>query len=589
MGGKSRTQARADLRLDLKDSGALWSDAELDRCIERAVADLSRFLPREKVYEESLQFAVTAETVTMPKAADGSGIVNTESLSGVVAGETCTIDGQPDVPRTFRWNVQDADDSITGLTVIVTGTDEDESAITEAIHYIAGDTKNGVGKKYFKNVYSVEIDQIAGNGAGDVFELGWGAYTDVWVSLAHKPVKWGSETSVTDVDDNAIVRNTDFYIDYINGRIKAISGGDIVAGDTVTISYTKGQVWLDLSSLADLIRVDRVEYPVGDVPQSFVPTETWGKILIINGGPEQAGQTRMSEDKQVRVYYFAEHHPPADYSPATYPEFLENTVLLASSAYALFIEALQYEHAAVNSLSSIAAIHTLAATALNTVIDFVDEAHTQAGTATTFLNNNVNEDSKYWLTKITTDIAGLRTDFLTAVDAMATALGLVCTNSLDKATTGAEGYLDTYDGNINTVNLGADVAAQGANYARARAEIAVARIQQAMAYGREAELRLDDLRTYIEQAAGWGRVADGFFADTRLRLEMAHARISLAGQYLAQIDRYQTSANANLIIADKFKEEAIERRNEAWAIWRDPKQYMGDFSFVSPRQTSRQS
>ena len=36
---KDRTVMRADLRTDLKDSGALWSDSELNRCIEKAVAD----------------------------------------------------------------------------------------------------------------------------------------------------------------------------------------------------------------------------------------------------------------------------------------------------------------------------------------------------------------------------------------------------------------------------------------------------------------------------------------------------------------------------------------------------------------------
>jgi len=35
-----------DLRLDLKDSGALWSDPELTRCVEKAVADYSRLVPR---------------------------------------------------------------------------------------------------------------------------------------------------------------------------------------------------------------------------------------------------------------------------------------------------------------------------------------------------------------------------------------------------------------------------------------------------------------------------------------------------------------------------------------------------------------
>ena len=91
MGGKSLLQCRADLRLDLKDSGALWSDAELNRCIERATADLSRFLPDEKIYEDSLQFAVADESVTFPKDT---------SLDAVVADDVpLTVDVDARVRR----------------------------------------------------------------------------------------------------------------------------------------------------------------------------------------------------------------------------------------------------------------------------------------------------------------------------------------------------------------------------------------------------------------------------------------------------------------------------------------------------------
>ncbi|GAH00980.1 unnamed protein product, partial [marine sediment metagenome] len=37
-------------------------------------------------------------------------------------------------------------------------------------------------------------------------------------------------------------------------------------------------------------------------------------------------------------------------------------------------------------------------------------------------------------------------------------------------------------------------------------------------------------------------------------------------------------------LADRFRAEADERRNEVYSIWRDRKQYIGDFTAGSMRQ-----
>src|SRR4030042_280053 len=118
MGGKTRTQMRSDLRLDLKDSGSLWSDAELNRCVEKAVSDLSRFKPRGKILEKSLQFAVTDESWTSPATTSLTAIVNAQSIN-VAAPANLTISGQPDVPRVLTLTITDADSSAYGITFTV--------------------------------------------------------------------------------------------------------------------------------------------------------------------------------------------------------------------------------------------------------------------------------------------------------------------------------------------------------------------------------------------------------------------------------------------------------------------------------------
>ncbi|KKL76185.1 hypothetical protein LCGC14_2047410, partial [marine sediment metagenome] len=81
----------------------------------------------------------------------------------------------------------------------------------------------------------------------------------------------------------------------------------------------------------------------------------------------------------------------------------------------------------------------------------------------------------------------------------------------------------------------------------------------------EANSRVANLRTYIEQSAGWALIARGF-------AEEAAGHLGNMDRYLQEANLYQQSATGNLLLAERFREEAVERRNEAWAIWRDPHQ-----------------
>lgn len=599
MGGKNKLQMRSDLRLDLKDSGALWSNAELDRCIERAVADLSRFLPKEKVYEESLQFAITSEAFTAPKDTDDDYIVDDQTLESKVAGDTFTLTGsQPDTPRPVTIALTDSGSVITDFVFIVKGAGENDKAIEEAFHFGSGLIQTG--KKDFKHITEVELDQVAGTAvAATKLNVGIGAYTTCWVYLANKPIKWGSET-VTDAASNACARDTDFYIDYFNGRIKAISGGEIAAEEVCSINYTKSQLGIDLSSLADLIRVERMEYPVGDVPQTFVTWDIWANLLYITGGYET--QASMAEDKHVAVYYAAEHQAPNDYAPGSYPGFLDNTILLAAGAFALFIYSLKHEHQATTDMASVraefaltTAIHTLLASVLVNVKKYLD--------------NNSDADAAGILADITTEVANLRAAITTALEAANAYLDEVDTTDL----AGAEGvwadysdyitgatapsmkkYLEDGDAFLNTVDVGGegtDVARAHAEYARACAEIAgahekkradflqeaTARTNAAMGYTQEAAQRLSTVRSYIEQAMGYRDVASVF-------ARQAEAYIAQINTYLSEARGYAESAGAEMVLADRFRDEAIERRNEAWNIWRDRKQYIGDYVGSPVRQ-----
>ena len=605
MGNKTKLQMRTDLATDLKITIATeMSATELNRCIDRAYSDLNRFLPDEKIFEDSNQFAVADESVTFPADTDLDAVVADEDLQAAAAGSTAPLDGQPDVPRPLTVTITDSNLSINGMVITIKGTDKDDQGVQETYSYIRGDSKTIVGKKYFKNVLRVDFIQLSGGGPGDLLDIGYETYTDVWVDLANSPIKWQSDSGVGD-DDVAIVRNTDYYIDYANGRVKAISGGLIAKDEVCEFTYKKSPIGIDISNLPGLIRVQRVEYPVGDIPQTFVTGDTFGKYFVVTGMGESEDQGMMAEDKQYRIYYDAEHHSPGEYSPGTEPGFLTGTVELAANAYALYILALKQEHQAVTDL-----------TAARTSLTAANSFHTQLQTALTnmkkYLDNNSEIDAAGIIKNIGDDVAELRTKIITAadlindlVDGADTDLGsattardnyMGTTNYVDGDTApDIKKYLDDGDALLNEVAKGGE----GQEVPRAYAEYAkivkdalvaaheqdrafyqqnaTARTNAAMAAANEVAQRLSHLRTYLEETAGYVAISNSFGT-------IAEHRATDIVTMLQQAAQYVNAAGADMSSADRFKAEADERRNEVYSIWRDRKQYIGDFTGSSVRQ-----
>ena len=592
---KNLTEMLADIRLDLYDTSTTWSNAELTRCIKRAVGDLSRFLPRELTHEVTIDTDIDDESFTTPAASDTDAIVDAKDISSSVAGDTCTIaDYTPDLPRPIIVTVTDANASITAFRIIVKGNDADENYIEESF-YLAGGLVQ-TGKRYFKRVTEVEIDEITGNGASDVLDVGTGSSTGVWMQLANRPIEHDSEAI-----DGSYTRDTDYEMDYQQGRICLKSGTTMSEGTAYVIDYTKSLIHVDLSSLKDFIRVDRVEYPVGSVPQDFVTPEVYDKILIIRSGQTHS-QEKMSDEYHVCIYYRASQLPPNASAPGSYPSFLDYTVELAAAAYALFIKAVMYEHQAITDFASartetglanteadkVAAEVALANTALDGVSFTNSGTYIAAAvTALTAANGEVA------LANAALDAVAM-TDIETALAAANTILDAVLSTSLDRATVGAEGLLDAGDDHINAVGLGNRVPENYREFAQARADIARARVETALAYAQEAAQRLAEMQTYISEASGYSTTAASYINEAAQRtnaaiaeLQEQQAMITQAQGYLGTAYAYQQScqaylgtaniysqvAQANLQAAQVFRNEAIERRNEAWTIWRSPPDY----------------
>ncbi len=579
MGSKVLTDYLADMRLDLKDSGTLWSDAELTRCIERAVSDLSRFLPRERDCEMTIDLSIS-ESFTTPAATDTDYFVDNKDISASVAGNTCTLaHSAPDLPRPIIVTVTDANASITVITLIVKGRDADGS-YQEEYFYISGGLVQ-TGKKYFSLISEVEIDEITGNGAGDALDVGTGDNVGVWVELANHPIKFQSESI------SGYVLDTDYEMDYTGGKIRKKTDGSMAAAATAyTITYTKSETSFTLDSIPDIVRLERIEYPAGGVPQTFAKYTVWNNVVTILGS-EQESQSAYSDAQHLVIQYLTKHMPPTTAVPGTYPDFLDWTVELAADAYALFMKAIQYEHAAITDLTEMKT--TLGYLGIGTgspslVYKAIEDA--LAKVATYLESNGTTDNAKDVLANITDDATRLRDYILTPATTAPTAgdlfksfeaLGKVAVVDLDAATVGSGAWLLEGELLINAVNTGAQVPENYANFARAKIDTGLARVQTAAVYVQEANTILSMLRSYIEEAGGWQRMGEDFVAE-------AQGRVAEAQSILAEAAQYQQSVQSNLVIAEQFRTEAIERRNEAWAIWSDPKQFAPMYSLGQGNQ-----
>jgi hypothetical protein len=613
------------------------------------------------VLEDTLSFDVTDESITTPATTNLTAICSAADIN-VAAGSTLTISGQPDVPRVLTLTLTDANSSTYGATFTVRGTDKFGKALTEQLHYNRGMSKTLTGIKEFKTVYEVELESDSGSGAGDTLSVGYSTTYTSWIYLAYKPIEEKSETVTNAAGTTTYSRDTDYLMDYYNGRIKLISGGSMAASTAYLIDYKKDNINIDLTSIPDLIRVDRVEYPVGDVPQNFVPYECYEneKLVVITGkSGDTEGQEIMSEADHIRVYYSSEHQPALDDMPGTTPEFLDNTIIASANAYALFQYAEKQEHQAATDLASartaLEAANTnqtdidSAFTSMkkyldnNTNVDAVGMLASMSTNLTAFdtaitdaitvLDNNSGADAKETLKDIIDDAANLRTAIETALDAVAAGLPPVVSTDIvaantagalidDQATLG-EAYLTTGSATINTVNVGGEQSEVSLAYAKycemelgkstaytnqqaGYNQTATARTNSMMVFIQEAAQRLSNLRSYIEVSLAYKGIGDSFISEANAIVNGLSVLLAKAAQYVeiaksfAQqantlilqnqsyetvAQRYLDSSAACMLLADKFRTEAQDRRDEVWAIWRDKNQWIGTIAAGNTRQS----
>jgi hypothetical protein len=131
-------------------------------------------------------------------------------------------------------------------------------------------------------------------------------------------------------EDSGSYRWTDAELARHIGRAVGELSEKIPLPARVTLPTTPDSREIDISSLANRIMVEAVEYPVGDSPASYQRFSIWGDTLTIVSGEEPDGSN-------CTIYYGTLHTLDADGS--TIPTRYEDLVATGACGYAAIEQA----------------------------------------------------------------------------------------------------------------------------------------------------------------------------------------------------------------------------------------------------------
>ena len=418
-----------------------------------------------------------------------------------------------------------------------------------------------------------------------------------WVALGNKPIDPSTRPVVTNnAGTTTYTEDTDYIIDYAQGRIQTLTAGAMTDAIAHKIDYEKSLLGLDISGLTDMIQIERLElYKQGSgVPQEFTNWWKWGDILWINYETDGA-QKYLTENDHVRIWYRAEHTGPAAGASPNYPLFFQEIIVKGATAYALFskhrqrnLQALTDATSARTALALADDDQTVIDTAFTAAITAFDAAKTALATIadinepladlTTALDKveaSATADMNTALDKVTTH-AGTEADaahdkITTSLDLAITAIALIPAEallvnlSLDKivehletdATNpdSAEAQLAAGDSLINAVNTGREAA-------RLYGEYAIAQVSIARGFAEEAAGRVSHVQALVAQAA--------------VNITESATRVAEGGARIAQGTAFISEAEMRRAQAGAFIEEAQVRLGHANAVISQASQYISE-------------
>lgn len=352
----------------------------------------------------------------------------------------------------------------------------------------------------------------------------------------YKPIKYDSE-SITTSGGTAMVRGTDYNINYMTGVVTKFDTGSAMSDGTYVFTYKQDPMRLDISSLVtNPIKITRIEYPVGNQPPTYLASFDLIEDYIIFHK-----DTTLTEGKFIRIYYDSKWTGATASTDGEYPSHLDDAIILGAAGQCLLTKAEEYVIDAVAELLLVNA----AADSMATPLSRINEALSKVKI---YLTDNSNDDAEDVLANITDDIAQLRT----RIDAILSKSNEFLFNTGDTTDPSAKYYLVTGDGTITTVNVADRVPEKYADYARTSMQIFSGLVA-------EANTRVAVLRTYIEEAGGWGDIGDAFIRE-------AGQRIGEVNAWAIQADKYRATSQEYLNIAGRYLASGQSKINEFYVL-----------------------
>lgn len=334
-------------------------------------------------------------------------------------------------------------------------------------------------------------------------------------TLAVAPAKPKSE-SIKNSEGTVLTKDTNYTINYITGVVTAVTGMD---DGEYTASYTIHPYFIKVTDLSDVIKIQSVEYPAGEVPAQFPGFDQIWDWLIVKLGA--AGQ--LSSGSHIHIHTLEEWTQPVTATGGDYPPHLDQVVFTGSVGNALLNKSRKYRWLAAAALAdcntAIGNISVSVAVDIDSVVTIA--APTDVTTTITLTEDNFN-------------------NAMMKMIAAATGLPLVETD------------LIAGRAKINLVNIGKEVAAMYAQYAAKEIDKNVAYLAEA---GKFLELEVSKAQAAVESVKTAIAHEEHLINVGRSQVEAINAQIADAN---AEIATAQASAAAYVQQAEKFLAEAMQ-------------------------------
>lgn len=346
-------------------------------------------------------------------------------------------------------------------------------------------------------------------------------------TLSNVPVEAKSEVLMSSNGLTRYYKGVDYNINYLTGVVTEI--GSLLPDTTYKISYHKDpqRYPISITNLPNLIKINRVEYPAGSIPTTYVTSFDWvDGYLILNG------TVVMATGNNIRIYYDAQW-TGATTEDADYPTTLFKTGIIGASGNALLYKAEKYIQ------TSITAITTLTPPTSPTL-------------------NTITAPSDYSVSKPTSPTLGSTITPVTPVTPSFTAVETALT-AIATAQTAAIAYLTSGAALVNTLTVGDGVASTYGQYGNITMEGAGHRTNEAITRLKQIEVSVSN---YVAQVQAYSaQIQEIIGSNTSLvnkfSEEIENERLGVQN-HASLVQKYQYDIEQNNILVAKYQQDVTK-------------------------------